>query len=252
MWFLGKSKKIHPNPVLILGNQKSGTTAIAKLLAMAGREKLTQDIRPMWEPTLSRLKKGDLRLQDLAQAYPLDFSRKIIKEPNLTFFYPQLTRLFPNGRFVFIVRDPRDNIRSILNRLQLPGSLPDLRPERLADMDFHWRHLFRDVYEVDRQASYIVHLAKRWQFCTDVYLNHRPQMILVRYEDFLQDKKAYIDQLTVQCGLKVKRNIAPYVDIPFQPKGNHSVAIEDFFGEENLKKILAICKANMLALDYKL
>ncbi|RME38856.1 MAG: hypothetical protein D6788_06610, partial [Planctomycetota bacterium] len=112
----------HPAPVIVLGNQKSGTTVIAALLAESAGCAVTLDIFFRFRrPVLARLLTGRDSLDRFIRRHPYWFSHPIIKEPSLTFFHDDLRRLFPSARFVFIVRDPRDNIRSILNRLRLPG-----------------------------------------------------------------------------------------------------------------------------------
>ena len=59
----------------------------------------------------------EVPLDALVQRYRLAFSRPVVKEPNLTFLYDELVRRFPQARVGLIIRDPRDNIRSLLERL---------------------------------------------------------------------------------------------------------------------------------------
>ncbi|NEP45581.1 MAG: hypothetical protein F6K35_42755, partial [Okeania sp. SIO2H7] len=122
-----RTAKINPQPILVLGNQKSGTSAIAALLAEMTDLSVTIDLRKeIPNPTYDKIIKGELTFSEFVQLNKLDFSRDIVKEPNLTLLDRELAEYFPNSDFVFVIRDPRDNIRSILNRLQLPGNLTKL------------------------------------------------------------------------------------------------------------------------------
>lgn len=45
----------------------------------------------------------------------------------MTFFSEQVVEHFPNTKYVFIARDPRNNIRSLLDSRDLPGDRSALR-----------------------------------------------------------------------------------------------------------------------------
>ncbi|MAB94629.1 MAG: hypothetical protein CMC98_00830, partial [Flavobacteriales bacterium] len=100
-------------PVFILGNQKSGTTIIANLIAQATKKSLTSDFK-------SAIKNSSLQLEldfnllsfnDFVQRYRYEFSKDLIKEPFLSYYVPQLFETFPKAKFILIVRNPFQNIR---------------------------------------------------------------------------------------------------------------------------------------------
>jgi len=102
---------LNQTKVIILGNQKSGMTAIAKLLAINTGENVLLDSPLLWEPNFSKIYRGELELKDLVNQNKYYFSRSIIKEPNLTFLYEDLIKVYSSSvKYLFIVRDPRDNI----------------------------------------------------------------------------------------------------------------------------------------------
>src|SRR5882724_5729315 len=104
----GMTARVRSNPVFILGNQKSGTSAIATLLAEATGLSLTLDILPeIKNPRYPQVVRGELRFRDFVRRYKLCFSRHIIKEPNITLLHDRLRAYFPEAQFVFVVRDPR-------------------------------------------------------------------------------------------------------------------------------------------------
>ncbi len=243
----------HPAPVIVLGNQKSGTTVIAALLAESAGCAVTLDIFFRFRrPVLARLLTGRDSLDRFIRRHPYWFSHPIIKEPSLTFFHDDLRRLFPSARFVFIVRDPRDNIRSILNRLRLPGNLPDLPPQALNALPANrgWRLILEGTLFGTRGDTYIDVLAQRWNRTADVAWQHCDTLTLIRYEDFLKDKAGTIERLARTVALEPLHDVTDKVDVQYQPRGDRDVSWIDFFGKENLRRIELLCAARMRRFDY--
>lgn len=238
--------RIQKRPIIILGNQKSGTTAIAALLAKRTGLSATLDTSILWDPNLSKLLAGELRLKDVISQNRKPFSRKIIKEPNLTFFMDDLRDVFPDAHYVFIVRDPRDNIRSLLNRVQLSGKLTKL--EESNDIPKGWKSLFDGHFS--QSNHYIEELACRWNFCIQQYKKMDDDCELVRYEDFVKSKSAAIDLLCDRLGLEKEHNIDKVVNVQYQPPGNQSVSWENFFSLDNYNRINDICGDNARSLGY--
>lgn len=244
---------VRPNEeaVIVLGNSKSGTTAIAGLLADFAGASATLDFWPrLRDPgTLAAVHGGAMPFDAFVDRFRADFSRDLVKDPHLTFLFPQLADRFPDARFLMIVRDPRDNVRSILDRLDLPGDREDL------DLDRHeMRPLWRAILEcpwldVDGDG-YIERLAQRWSLAASVYLDHPDAMELVRYEDFVADKMATVADLAARLGLEHRGRIEHKLDRRYQPKGR-SVAWEEFFGPRNLRLIEETCAEEAGALGYE-
>ena len=246
--------RIHPAPVFVLGLQKSGTTAIAALLAERTGLSCTLDLfRETDRPILPQVHAGTLPFETFLHRNRLDFSRALIKEPNLTPFYPQLARRFPESKFVFIVRDPRDAIRSIFNRLGLPGDLDVFPPDdlhRFPEVIPVWRYVL-DGRWLGLDGDHVLDLlAERWNLYADLYQRHRTGMILVRYEDFEADKAAVIDNLAEQLRLPALHPIEDLLDHPFQPPGDRSVSWTAFYGDRALDRIERRCAARMRRLGY--
>ncbi len=242
--------KLSNTKVVILGNQKSGTTAIAKLLAENTNRSVLLDSPLLWEPNLSNIIIGRLDLRQLINKNKYYFSREIIKEPNLTFLYDQLKGVYPKSvKYVFIVRDPRDNIRSILNRIKVSGNLDNIDVEQKR-FTIHEKILFDSHVFNYTSDHYIEQLAERWLKATDVYFKSKDRFILVRYEDFKKDKIAFINKLALNLGIESKKDISTKVDIQYQPIGDHSLSWSDFFGKKNLDRINKICEERLQKLGY--
>ncbi len=248
----GALARPHPQPVFVLGNQKSGTSAIAALLGLSTGLSTAIDLRrEMQRQTWLRVRRGELSFDDMVRRNALDFSRAIVKEPNLTFFYPELRHRFPGARFAFVLRDPRDNVASILDRLGIAGDLEALRAEDRAGVDPGSELVLDGRWlGIDAGDHYIDRLAARWNASADIYLSLRADLVLVRYEDFLADKVGEIERLASRLGLTGGREIRDRVDDPFQPAGRRPSDWRAFFGEENLQRIERSCGERMRVLDY--
>jgi len=244
--FLGRPNS---SPILIFGNQKSGTSAIASLLAdYAGCTK-TIDIPELWPPMGKDILIGR---KDFSSCFPklnYQFSSDIVKEPMMTFFLRQVLDHFPHGKGVFIVRDPRDNIRSLLNRRKLPGDLASIKGHEMAK----GKTLIGDpdLWELNREENnYIDQMALRWNHAFEQYLKSQGELTLVKYEDFMADKMKFIEELAIELSLSKQGEIFDKVDVQYQPSGNKNVTWIDFFGSKNLNKIEAHCGKYFPMLDY--
>lgn len=243
--------RVNPRPVLVLGNQKSGTTAIAALLGELTGLSTTLDLRrELTEPTFPRVRRGELTFDQFIRANKLDFSRRIVKEPNLTLFYSELKRRFPESPVAFVVRDPRDNLRSMLNRCQLPGDGTRSCAEDLAQVNQAWKVVIDNRWLGVEGERTVEQLAGRWCLMARIYLSHADEMILVRYEDFLRDKVDAITRLARELKLDPVADIRNLVDVQYQPRGDHDVSWEEFFGTDNLRRIERICGPVMRELGY--
>lgn len=244
--------RIDPETIFICGNYKTGSTAIGALLALAAGQKRILDI--FWRTPGSvkiKLLKKELPLEWYVNRYRYLFSKKIVKEPDLIFYMDQLLALFPRGRYVFLLRDPRDNIRSILNTIHLPGNAEDLTEEQLNALPGSiWRLAMEGRLFGVQGENYIATQALRWNRILELYERYADQMILLKYETFRQNKAAEIYALAEQLGLPIKANIASRVDDQYQPKGDHSVTWLEFFGRDNLATIESICRKKMEQYGY--
>jgi hypothetical protein len=242
---------VHPQPILIMGNPKSGTSAIVALLSEMTGTPATIDLRlEMWSPTIDRVKAGTLPFAQFVERNRLAFSRPLVKEPALTFFYDELATYFPESQFVMVIRDPRDNIRSLFNRRGIPGNLSALPREKVAPLLRAW-HLMLDNSWLDIPGgTYVEAQAHRWNHAIDLYERHRARSILCRYETFREDKVGEIRRLARELDLAEKHTIDDRVDVQFQPSGDNRGSWSDFFGAHNLSRIETICGERMERFGY--
>ncbi len=244
--------RVQPAPVIVLGHQKCGTSAIAALLgAISGRSVAIDLQREVERPTFQRLHGGELDLDRFIRANRLEFSREIVKEANLTPLHAELRRRFPESRFAFVIRDPRSNLRSILQRLSLPGRPGDADPAALARVSESWRLVLDGTWLGLEGDDYLAMLAARWQHFADIAAGARDELEILRYEDFLADKAGAIRDLAARLGLPHDRDISAGLDVQYQPRGDHSASLLDFFGAEGLARIERICARGMADFGYE-
>lgn len=236
--------KVNESPTIILGNQKSGTSAIVSLLGEAANKSYSNDIF-VWHYGLeSKVFEKKMPFEDFVDKARYHFSKDFIKDPSLTFMFEELSARFPNSKYVFVIRNPLDNIRSILNRLQLPGDLKDLDESHFTQV-LRDRPLWMPVITGQgngwTEGNYIERLAHRCRIALELCHQHPTRWITIRYEDFVKQKHITIENTLKELGIPVQADISSIVDKPFQPKGDTNIAAEDFFSPENIEKIIDIC-----------
>ena len=249
--------RVHPDPVFVLGTQKSGTSAIASLLAIAAGLEATIDLRrDLIRPRVAEVALGARSFRRFVRRNAVDFSRPIVKEPNLTFLLPEILGRWPQARIVFVDRDPVQTVRSVLDRLEMPGDLEDLDrldaatavgvPEgwRIV-LDSRWCERHAPGGQPDRpRRHYIEELARRSLLSrriAEACARARPERTaIVSYESFRADKVGTIERLLESLRLPMRvgeEGLLPHLDRPFQPPGRYAhVDPTRFFGA-NLERL---------------
>ena len=228
----------------------SGTSVIAHLLADFGDLSKTIDIPPIWPPTAVDIMLGRLSFNHFIDKNQSYFSTEVIKEPWMTYIHDEVLHTFPKAVYITVARDPRNNIRSYLNHKRLPGDLFDLSEEQKKSAGYPY--LFDPNIWGGSDSNYIAVLAHRWNRAVDSYLLNKDRILLVRYEDFCDDKYAFISRLAKQIGIIKKKDISEKLNIQYQPQGDHSITWDDFFGRKNLSIIESVCSKRMEQLNYPL
>lgn len=240
-------------PVFIYGNQKSGTSAIASLLGEATGHSYTIDIFHRFGNLEEKLIRRQISFDKFLSTSKYYFSKKIIKEPTLTLYHHEIKKRYTGARFVFIVRDPRANIRSILNRLNLPGNLKALSSDEkkvIENISPQWKMIMDGGLYGHRGKSYIETLARRYNKMAEVYLKSPSEFILIKYENFSRDKTGAINALARQLSFQLKQDISGLANRQFQPRGRRVDSYYDFFGDENLETIERTCAGCLEVFGY--
>ncbi len=238
------------DPLFILGNQKSGTSAIASLLGEATQKSTTVDIGGWRSRTYELIRDGQLTLkQAIRYSAKVEFSRPIIKEPNLTFLYHELVEVFPHAKFVLVVRNPLSNIRSLLNRLNVPGDLTTLNCREYPEIHELWEYiLFHQLDHGQAQGDYIGRQIARWNDAAQLADRCGGEVPTITYEEFKANKLNTIYSLAKDLNLPVLSDITSKVDIQYQVKGKPT-NLPEFFGS-NYSRILTETASLRACLKY--
>jgi hypothetical protein len=240
----------HAAPTFVFGNQKSGTTAIAGLLAAVTNEMLISDFLGAREPYLGSLLRGETSIADFVAKNAWAFSAPIVKEPSLSFVAPALLDHFPDSRAVFIVRDPWANIRSILGRLTMRGDCDAPLREDGKRLNPTWRSILAGRDLGLPPDHYIDVLAKRWVRAAEICEELEDRVVVLRYEDFNRSKTQTVDRLVGALGLTARNDISNILNYPFQRSGQSGQSVAEFFGP-NLARIDTICSETAARFGYR-
>jgi len=251
-WLHDRSAVPAERPLLVFGNQKSGTSAIASLLAIATGKSVLIDLFYRFGGAADPVLRGQQPLAEIWNRSSAYLNRDILKEPEFVLFADDLDKLYPRSPRLFIVREPLDNLRSILNRLDCPGTAKQISPalrRRLGRQAPLWLPVVDGPRPGWTGEDLIETLALRWKNAAQVYLRAPRRFQLVTYESFLADKVGRIGDIAQNLGWPVLQDISSQVSRPFQPAGKR-VSPTDFFGTETTRRIVDLCGPEMEALGY--
>lgn len=219
--------KPNPNATLLLGLNKSGTTVTIHLIAHRAGLTFTDDPTYKIGGFDNVLNKGR-SLKSYLDENSYMFSKEIIRFPIEPRSLACAKSFFNMDKYIVTVRNPINNIKSILSRLGIGGKLEELDTNNL---NFHkdW------VYMLTRKENYIASLAQCWvdAYDQDLIFDEN-KSIIFKYEDFMSDKIGYITKKVIELGYEPKNDIQSLIDIQFQPKGTGK-ANNDFFSKKNLE-----------------
>ena len=248
---MGKGK----GRVIVAGMPKSGTTAIATLLAKAANVDVCSD--PFHQLDTQKkvafrdqLFSEELSLESLWRQHRELFRGTVVKDPNFPLLLSQLKQFLPEAQFVFIMREPRDNIRSILSRLKIPGN-PTEGSRLASEVPGTWGRVLNGTSPDMPGKDYLEKMAWRWRISAERYFENRDGVHLIRYEDFRRDKQNQINRLAKDLAFANLSDISSFVNVQFQPKGKRPESIEEFFGKDNLERIEAIVGPLLAGFGYE-
>jgi hypothetical protein len=247
--WLSRERRSAPE-VFVLGNQKSGTTVIAAALAECAGVSVALDLHAIHTAqATAEYVDHSLDVATIARKCGRRFRAVIVKEPILTFYARELLAKFPIARFAYVVRDPRDNIRSILNRVGVPGNQVALTSAQWNRIQPVWREVIENRHLGLHRTNYVERLAERWLAAWRLQAIDPQRLIAVRYEDFIADKIQFTHLLTRRLGFAVRNENPKSIHKQFQVRGERDTSWPEFFGV-NLERINRVCSAAMLELGY--
>jgi hypothetical protein len=201
--------RVH-EPIFIIGAPRSGTSLLYAILRSSGlvahwpgeaHEVWEADYHPAlrdWES--NALDESDLEpaaAQRIQRAFFLvtgSKKRLIDKTPRNSFRVPFVNSLFPDARFIYIQRDGRDNVNSLINAWRTPRyrtyRLPE--PHAIPGVDREWwKFVLYPGWREDTRGPLEVVAAKQWALSNEYALQALrrlggPRWRGVRYEDLVE------------------------------------------------------------------
>jgi hypothetical protein len=164
------------------------------------------------------------RLQDSAGQPVRDRDLRFLeKTPKNALRIPFLRRLFPDARFIYLWRDPRENISSIIEAWRSGGwvTYPSLE-----GWDGPWSLLLPPQWQLQRGRPLPETAAWQWDsanryICDDLAALPREQWTVVRYDELQESAPATVDRLCAFLGLTVDSSLARRLAQPL-PLSRHT------------------------------
>lgn len=229
-------------PVFIIGAPRSGTSMLYAILRRSSE--LTNwpgEAHEVWEadfhPALRGWDSNALSAEDargpegekIKRSFLLvtgGRKRLIDKTPRNALRVGFIDALFPDARYVYLVRDGRDNINSLINawrtpryrtyRLPEPHSIPGVDPA-------WWKFTLYPGWRADAEGPVEVVCAQQWKWSYDsagaALPEVGPRVTTVRYEDLAADP------------VTTTRALCSFLEIPFE------APVEEKAGEARSKPV---------------
>jgi hypothetical protein len=155
-------------------------------------------------------------------------ARLLEKTPKNALRIPFFLEVFPDAIFIFLHREPRANLSSMMQAWRSKGWVTY---RRLAGWNGPWSLLLPPGYErlLDRPLEEIV--AFQWQAANETILDDlrsvpRDRWTTVRYEDLVRDPGSEVARLLDFAGLSMDPRLAEYLSKPL-PLSRHTKTAPD-------------------------
>jgi len=233
-------------PIFLFGNTRSGTTIVQKVMFTH------PDIAAWYEPNALWLYGDPGRIHDefdesdatnrvkqyIRQRflrYQKQHGNRIVleKTPQNILRIPYVRAIFPEAKFLFIVRNPFSFISSVEHKWQRPvtgrGILRRLKDTPITQLH-HWvrRYLiqqinkrllrrkylsiwgprYRGIQDDLKTHDLLTIIARQWSVCSmkaekDMATFDKGQILRLKYEDFVDDPISDLERICAHCGLEM-------------------------------------------------
>jgi Sulfotransferase family len=218
-------------PVFVIGAPRSGTSLLFTILrASSELAHWPGEAHEIWEadyhPALRDWDSNALGAADVetkaAQRIRRNFllvtgsrRRLIDKTPRNSLRVPWVDAMFSDARYVFLQRDGRDNVNSLINAWRTPRyrtyELPE--PHRIPGVDGRWwKFVLYPGWREDLEAPVEVVCAHQWVACNEYALNALERMdadkwTTIRYEDLVDRPVEEVGRVVEFLGLPYEHSV---------------------------------------------
>lgn len=217
-------------PIFIIGAPRSGTSMLYSILA--GSSEITHwrpgEAHEVWEanyhPALtgwsSNVLSADHATPEESRRIRREFllvtgtrKRLLDKTPRNVLRIPFIDAIFGDARYVFLKRDGRDTVNSLINAWRSPGYRTYELPERhsIPGVDPRWwKFVLYPGWQQDRSGPLEVICAKQWSLSNEHALQARAQgeparWIELSYEDLVAEPVDQVTRVTEFLELPLER-----------------------------------------------
>ncbi|MFW5983542.1 MAG: sulfotransferase family protein [bacterium] len=227
--------------LLIVGSERSGTSAITTLLSIAADKKALDDPVYTWYLT------PYIRMQRKVFSFRLfwDLNKySIIKMPGFAIILFYLKKMIIREfKVVYIVRDPRDNVCSVIERLN--NGINGLY------LNIHYLGGEFDNFEETIAFKWNMYINEGLKF----QKRYPKRIMFIKYEDFVNDKTGTIKRIGDFSKLKTDiQKIETLVDNQYRKAWSNKIGGKERYkkelSEEQINRIENICGENMRKFGY--
>jgi hypothetical protein len=262
-------------PVYIIGTGRSGTTILGVVLSMHRQIGFLNEPKALWHSAFPfedvigsytkkngtfRLSENDLtgktagNFRKLYAAYSsLIFSQRVLdKYPEVVYRVPFVKAVFPDAKFIFLVRNPWDTCHSIAQWSVRKGLKADVQEDWWGVNDLKWKILLDELVKEDEVLSPHYEEIKaftddkyraliEWYLCMKEGLNIKEEyasdILLLRYEDLVQNSSLKLNEITKFCQLNEDAKMIAYAANVLKPAPNKSSFLLPDFLEEPIRQL---------------
>jgi len=241
-------------PIILLGNFRSGTTMLHKLISTHPA------VVPLYEPVGLWLYADPRRSHDEFDEkdatdrvkryirnkflkYQQQHGNRIVveKTPHNILRIPYVRAIFPEARFLYIVRNPLSFVSSVELKWQQPATrkriIKRLRSTPITQLQHYlkrflsqqwnnrilrrkylsvWGPRYKGIQEDLKTEDLMVVIARQWSRAAskaekDLALFGEGQVLRLRYEDFVQDPLSHMERICAHCNLQMTDDMAKTV-----------------------------------------
>ncbi|HET9337174.1 MAG TPA: sulfotransferase [Sphingomicrobium sp.] len=247
------SNELKP-PIILFGNFRSGTTMLQKVIATH------PDVVPLYEPVgiwlyadpgrdNDEFDEGDAtkRVKKYIRRWFLKYQREngnrtiIEKTPHNILRIPYVRAIFPEARFIYIVRNPLSFVSSVEIKWQRPVGMKRIKARLRKTPATQWHRYFgrllkqqwisrvlkrkylpiwgpryRGIQQDLKESDLLTVIARQWARASakaerDLAEFEPGQVLRLRYEDFVDDPLSGLQRICDHCGLEMTTDLARQV-----------------------------------------
>lgn len=266
-------------PIFVIGAPRSGTSLLFSILRSSSRvAHWPGEAHEVWEaryhPALRGWESNALSAADVEDDAATSIRRSfflvtggrkrlIDKTPRNSLRVPFVDAIFPDARYVFLRRDGRDNVNSLINAWRTPRyrtyRLPE--PHAIPGVDPRWwKFVLYPGWQTDTAGPLELVCAHQWhvsnELALDAFEAMSTRVVQVEYEDLVRDAPAETERIMSWLGVPYEERVhAAAVRLAATPVNVVTPPERGKWRRENpkeIRSILGVIAPTMQRMGYSL